>query len=97
MATNSVELRGAEKKEAFFRAAEEGVHKFAFAVPDVEVPNGRINCYLAKTDSCSSTILVLRDGYKASHHYHPNQDGIWVVLKGQVRFYGEGHGYIRPL
>ena len=37
MATNSVELRGAEKKEAFFRAAEEGVHKFAFAVPDVEV------------------------------------------------------------
>jgi mannose-6-phosphate isomerase-like protein (cupin superfamily) len=88
MATNSVELRGAEKKEAFFRAAEEGVHKFAFAVPDVEVPNGRINCYLAKTDSCSSTILVLRDGYKASHHYHPNQDGIWVVLKGQVRFYG---------
>ena len=88
MATDSIELRGAEKKEAFFRAAEEKVHGFSFAVPDVEAPNGRINCYLAKTDSCSATILVLRDGYKASNHYHPNQDGIWVVLKGRVRFFG---------
>ena len=88
MTIDSVELRGAEKKEAFFRAAEEKVHGFSFTVPDVEAPNGRINCYLAKTDSCSATILVLRDGYKASHHYHPNQDGIWVVLKGRVRFFG---------
>jgi mannose-6-phosphate isomerase-like protein (cupin superfamily) len=88
MTTDSIELRGAEKKEAFFRAAEAKVHSFSFAVPDVEAPNGRINCYLAKTDSCSATILVLRDGYTASHHYHPNQDGIWVVLKGRVRFFG---------
>ena len=88
MTIDSVEPRGAEKKEAFFRAAEEKVHAFAFTVPDVEAPNRRINCYLAKTDSCSATILVLRDGYQASHHYHPNQDGIWVVLKGRVRFFG---------
>ncbi|MDX1485502.1 MAG: cupin domain-containing protein [Alphaproteobacteria bacterium] len=88
MATQETELRGAEKKEAFFQAAEEGVHRFRFQVPDVEAPAGRINCYLAKTDTCSSTILVLEPGYKAGHHYHPNQDGIWVVLKGQVRFFG---------
>lgn len=88
MTTDHETLRGAEKKEAFFQAAEEKVHSFAFTVPDIEVPNGRINGYLAKTDSCSATILVLRDGYKASHHYHPNQDGIWVVLKGRVRFFG---------
>jgi mannose-6-phosphate isomerase-like protein (cupin superfamily) len=88
MATTKEKLRGAEKKEAFFQAAEEKVHAFSFAVPDVEAPNGRINCYLANTGSCSSTILVLREGYKASHHYHPNQDGIWVVLKGRLRFFG---------
>jgi mannose-6-phosphate isomerase-like protein (cupin superfamily) len=88
MTATDEKLRGAEKKEAFFREAEKQVHTFSFAVPDVEAPSGRINCYLAKTDSCSSTILVLRKGYSASHHYHPNQDGIWVVLKGRVRFYG---------
>jgi mannose-6-phosphate isomerase-like protein (cupin superfamily) len=88
MATQETELRGAEKKEAFFRAAEATVTDFSFAVPDVEAPNGRINCYLADAGSCRATILVLRDGYKASHHYHPNQDGIWVVLKGKVRFFG---------
>ena len=87
MAT-SEKLRGAAKKEAFFQAAEEKVHAFSFSVPEVDVPNGRINCYLANTGSCSSTILVLEKGYKASHHYHPNQDGIWVVLKGRVRFFG---------
>ena len=43
---------------------------------------------LEHAGSCRATILVLRDGYKASHHYHPNQDGIWVVLKGRVRFFG---------
>ncbi len=88
MTTASDKPRGAEKKEAFFQAAEEKVHSFAFTVPDIEPPSGRINGYLAKTDSCGATILVLRDGYKSSHHYHPNQDGIWVVLKGRVRFYG---------
>lgn len=88
MATQQTELRGAAKKEAFFRAAEAQVTDFSFSVPDVDAPNGRINCYLADAGSCRATILVLRDGYKASHHYHPNQDGIWVVLKGRVRFFG---------
>jgi hypothetical protein len=27
-------------------------------------------------------------GWSGSLHYHPNQDGIWLVLKGRVRFYG---------
>ena len=85
------ELRGADKKEAFHRAAEAAVHTFSFAVPDVEAPHGRINCYLAKTDSCSSTVIVMRKGYFEPAHYHPNQDGIWLVLKGKVRFYGGAH------
>jgi len=81
------ELKGAGKKEAFHRAAESNTHAFSFAVPDIEAPSGRINCSLAKTDSCSATILVIRKGYKTPHHYHPNQEGIWLVLKGCVRFY----------
>lgn len=88
MTTSDETPRGAVKKEAFFQAAEDKVHSFAFVVPDIEAPSGRINGYLAKTNSCGATILVLRDGFRTPHHYHPNQDGIWVVLKGRVRFYG---------
>lgn len=91
-ATDNAKPRGAGKKEAFFRAAEEKMHGFSFAVPEVEAPGGRINCYLAKTDSCGATILVLRKGYATPRHYHPNQDGIWLVLKGRVRFYCGGEG-----
>jgi mannose-6-phosphate isomerase-like protein (cupin superfamily) len=82
------EPRGAEKKEAFHQAAEAKVHTFSFAVPDVEAPHGRINCLLAGTNIVRSTILVIRKGYYEPAHYHPNLDGIWMVLKGRVKFYG---------
>ena len=36
MATDEMELRGAAKKEAFFREAEKKVTDFSFKVPDVE-------------------------------------------------------------
>ena len=87
----SDELRGADKKEAFHQAAEAKVHTFSFAVPDVDAPNGRINCYHAETDACSLVTIIMRNGYFEPAHYHPNQDGIWMVLKGKVRFYGGAH------
>lgn len=82
------ELRGVDKKEAFHQAAEARVQTFAFSRPDVDPVPKRINCTLAKTEACSSTILVIQKGYFEPAHYHPNQDGIWMVLKGRVRFYG---------
>jgi quercetin dioxygenase-like cupin family protein len=82
------EVRGADKKEAFHQEAESKVHTFSFKVPDIEAPRGRMNCYLAKTDACSATMLVIRKGYQTPAHYHPNQEGIWLVVKGHVRFYG---------
>jgi mannose-6-phosphate isomerase-like protein (cupin superfamily) len=97
---NRDDVRGADKKEAFHQAAEAKVHTFTFKRPDLESPSGRINCYMAKTDTCSSTILVLQKGYFAPAHYHPNQDGIWLVLKGKVKFYDGGEtvtGIFGPL
>jgi quercetin dioxygenase-like cupin family protein len=94
------DLRGADKKEAFHLAAEAGVHTFSFARPDLVSPTRRINCYLAKTDHVSSTLLVLDPGYYEPAHYHPNQDGIWLVLKGKVKFYDGGQtvtGIFGPL
>lgn len=80
------ELRGADKKEAFHLAAEANIHTFSFAQPDCDAK--RLNCSLAETDSCSAKILVIKKGYLTPYHYHPNQEGIWLVLKGRVRFYG---------
>jgi mannose-6-phosphate isomerase-like protein (cupin superfamily) len=82
------EPRGAEKKETFHQAAEAEVHTFSFKRPDVETPGGRIECRLAATDSCRAIIEVLKKDWSGSLHYHPNQDGIWMVLKGRVRFHG---------
>lgn len=80
--------RGADKKEAFHQAAEAGVHTFSFRRPDIESPKGRIECQLAGTDNCNAIIEVLSKDWSGSLHYHPNQDGIWLILKGRVRFYG---------
>src|SRR5690349_7400562 len=80
--------RGADKKEAFHQAAEANVHTFSFKRPEMESPKGRIECQLAGSDSCNAIIEVLKKDWSGSLHYHPNQDGIWLVLKGHVRFYG---------
>jgi mannose-6-phosphate isomerase-like protein (cupin superfamily) len=81
-------LHGADKKEAFHQAAEANVHTFSFKRPEMDSPKGRIECQLAASDSCNAIIEVLKKDWSGSLHYHPNQDGIWLVLKGHVRFYG---------
>jgi oxalate decarboxylase/phosphoglucose isomerase-like protein (cupin superfamily) len=79
--------RGAPKKEAFHQAAEAKVTTFKFD-PSGIVGN-RANIDLAAMDSCNARIQVLRQGApKRRLHYHPNQDQIYLVLKGKVRIYG---------
>jgi mannose-6-phosphate isomerase-like protein (cupin superfamily) len=81
-------LQGAAKKEAFFQAAESMVRKFSFSVPDMEPDEKRADVRLASTNSCKLEIKVLRHGWVGRLHYHPNMDGIWMVLKGRLRWYG---------
>ena len=84
-------LRGAEKKEAFHRAAEEKVHSFAFDASVVDVPdNAKAHIRLAGTDSCRASVQVLNGGGDNNLHYHPNMDLIYMVLKGRIQFYGPG-------
>jgi mannose-6-phosphate isomerase-like protein (cupin superfamily) len=35
-------------------------------------------------------VQIVKDGGENNLHYHTNSDTTWVVLKGQVRFYGLG-------
>ncbi len=80
-------LRGSAKKEAFHQAAESKVQTFRFDAEDAAL--SRKSVELASLDSCRARIQVLRKGTrKRGLHYHPNQDQIYMVLKGRIRFYG---------
>ena len=83
------QLRGAEKKEAFHRAAEANIHSFVFDASVVDVPDGRkAHIKLAGTDNCRASVQILRNGGDNNLHYHPNMDLIYMVLRGRIRFYG---------
>lgn len=82
--------RGAEKKEAFFQAAEAMIESFAFDAPNIDFPNEKkkVHVKLAGTNHVRASIQILRQGGENNLHYHPNMDLIYMVLKGKIRFYG---------
>jgi quercetin dioxygenase-like cupin family protein len=88
---NPTEVRGEAKKEAFHQQAESNIVKFAFTRPETEIPHGqKMHVKLAGTDSCRASVQILNKGGDNNLHYHPNMDLIYMVLKGQVEFYGPG-------
>ena len=84
------ELHGAEKKEAFFQAAEAKIHSFAFKKPEIDyaTQKKKIHIKLAGTNSVRASIQILNKGGENNLHYHPNMDLIYMVLKGRIKFYG---------
>jgi len=44
---------------------------------------------LGRTDHLLGMIQVVKEGGDNNLHMHPHTDGIWMVLRGQARFYGE--------
>jgi mannose-6-phosphate isomerase-like protein (cupin superfamily) len=87
-ATDTADIRGAAKKEAFHETAEAGIKSFQFAVPDGIPEGAKGHVKLAGTDCVRASVQVLRNGGENNLHYHPNIDLIYMVLKGKVRFYG---------
>jgi mannose-6-phosphate isomerase-like protein (cupin superfamily) len=45
---------------------------------------------LGRTDRILANVQVLREGGENNLHSHPHLDGFWMVLKGRVKFYGDG-------
>ena len=44
---------------------------------------------LGRTDRLLAMVQVVKEGGENNLHAHPHTDGIWLVLSGRVRFYGE--------
>ena len=45
---------------------------------------------LGRTDRLLAMVQVVKEGGENNLHAHPHTDGIWLVLSGRVRFYGDG-------
>jgi mannose-6-phosphate isomerase-like protein (cupin superfamily) len=85
--TKTIELRGAAKKEAFFRKKEEDFQPFSFKRPD-DIPEGRrAHVRLAKGSILRGTVQVLPSGGDTNVHCHPDADGFWFVIQGCVEWY----------
>jgi len=61
---------------------------FAYRKPVFE--RGKQVVLLGRTDRMVAAVQVLKSGGENNLHAHPHQDGFWMVLRGRVRFYGEG-------
>ena len=71
--------------------AEKGISSFAFDRPDVDIPVGKkLHVKLGANASSRASVQILNKGGENNLHYHANMDLMYMVLKGKVRFYGEG-------
>jgi mannose-6-phosphate isomerase-like protein (cupin superfamily) len=59
----------------------------AEAAPKLLIP-------LAHSDIMFCAVQVVRKGGENNLHSHEAMDGLWFVLRGRARFYGEGHKLI---
>jgi mannose-6-phosphate isomerase-like protein (cupin superfamily) len=80
--------RGAAKKEAFFRATEEKIQTFSLADTDALARDARTSFRVCDGDVLRARAQTLPQGFANTLHYHPLYEGIWMVLRGRVRFYG---------
>jgi len=62
---------------------------FGYQRPD-NLVKGKGIVRLCRSDIVYSSVQVLQEGGENNMHAHPAQDGIWIVLKGCVKFYGKG-------
>jgi len=65
--------------------------------PPVEQEKSKAIVRLCRSDVVYSTVQVLKEGGENNLHAHTAQDGIWIVLKGRVKFYGKDNAVLAEL
>ena len=71
---------------------EQSMKTVKYSRPAEEAP--KLLVPLAHSDIMFCAVQVLREGGENNLHSHEAMDGLWFVLRGRVRFYGEGHKLI---
>jgi len=68
---------------------EKAMRTIKYVMPEEARPKRVVP--LARSDIMFCAVQVIREGGENNLHAHTGMDGLWFVLKGRVRFYGEGH------
>ena len=69
---------------------------FGYQRPE-KLEKGKGIVRLCRSDIVYSTVQVLKEGGENNLHAHTAQDGIWIVLKGRVKFYGKDNAVLAEL
>lgn len=62
---------------------------FKYKKLDANFDTGRKNTMLCQTDQIVGAVQLIKKGGETRMHSHANLDGLWMVLSGKARFYGE--------
>jgi mannose-6-phosphate isomerase-like protein (cupin superfamily) len=66
---------------------EPQIFKYETKSPD---GTGKVHSFLARSDILSCGVQLVTEGGETNLHAHEGNDGLWFVLSGRARFYGEG-------
>lgn len=61
----------------------------SFGYKKLTGPQNKQVALLGRTDHLLAMVQVVKEGGENNLHMHPHTDGIWMVLRGRARFYGE--------
>jgi mannose-6-phosphate isomerase-like protein (cupin superfamily) len=61
------------------------------------ISEGKTTTVLARTDILSAFVQVIGSGGENNLHSHTGSDAFWLVLDGEVTFYGEGNAVLGRL
>ena len=78
-----------DEKEAFHQEAESRITTFSYAKP-ARTGKPKDISWLVQSGMIKCLMQVVRDGGENNLHYHTNSETIWMVMRGRVRFYGNG-------
>ena len=81
-------IEGLEQR--LFPPSPEPVQPFHYAKPGDDLKRNKEIVVLTRTRTSRTAVHVIRKGGEENLHSHSAVDGLWFVLKGRVRFHGEG-------
>ena len=87
--SNAPAAGAAEALTQEFNGKKISATPFGYQRPE-KLEKGKGIVRLCRSDIVYSTVQVLKEGGENNLHAHTAQDGIWIVLKGRVKFYGKG-------
>jgi mannose-6-phosphate isomerase-like protein (cupin superfamily) len=68
-----------------------------FEIKPQIVAKGKQTTELVRTDLIRANVQVVTEGGENNLHAHTAMDAIWVVLQGEVTFYGQGDKVVGKL